>query len=119
MGLIRLENGELVFHYEKKRKTCPITTGYRPGVRGAGDARDAAHSAALIAARESLVLLKNEGFGNGPVTLPVDINNIRNIVLVGEKIIEVQTTQSPQPTLFQDYDNIARRTGMDNQVAGL
>lgn len=111
MGLIRLENGELVFHYEKKTEDLPHHNRILPGVRGAGDARDAAHRAALIAARESLVLLKNEGFGNGLGTLPVDINNIRNIVLVGEKIIEVQTTQSPQPTLFQDYDNIGAQNG--------
>jgi len=112
MGLIRIEGGELVFHYDKITEDLPHHNNILPEVRGAGGVRDAAHRTALIAARESLVLLKNEGSAGGSSeTLPIDIGSVRNIILVGEKIIEVQTTQSPQLTLFQDYDNIGAQNG--------
>jgi beta-glucosidase len=113
MGLIRIEGGELVFHYDKRTEDLPHHNRILPGVRGAGDARDAAHRTALIAARESLVLLKNEEAGiEAPApTLPIDINSVKNIILVGEKIIVVQTTGSPRFTLFQDYDNIGAQNG--------
>jgi beta-glucosidase len=117
LGLIRIENGDFVFHYEKGVEELPDFNRILPRVSGASDAKDAAFKTALIAARESLVLLKNDGFSNGADnnelthTLPIDINKIKNIVLVGEKIIDVQTAQSPQPTLFQDYDNIGVQNG--------
>jgi beta-glucosidase len=64
------------------------------------------------------VLLKNEeiSYNSDNIqlkhTLPIDIKKIKNIVLVGEKIIDVQTaSQAPLPTLFQDYDNIGVQNG--------
>jgi beta-glucosidase len=112
LGLIRIEGGELVFHYNKRTEDLPHHNNILPEVRGAGGVRDAAHRTALIAARESLVLLKNEpGIDAAAPTLPIDINSVRNIVLVGENIIEVQTTGSPLTTLFQDYDNIGAQNG--------
>ncbi|MCI0454159.1 MAG: glycoside hydrolase family 3 C-terminal domain-containing protein [Candidatus Dadabacteria bacterium] len=117
MGLIRKENDDFVFQYEKGVEELPDFNRILPRVSGASDTKDAAFKTALIAARESLVLLKNEGLSNDPDgielkhTLPIDFNKIQNIVLVGEKIIDVQTSQSPQPTLFQDYDNIGAQNG--------
>jgi beta-glucosidase len=118
MGLITKENGDFVFQYEKGVEELPDFNRILPRVRDASDIRDAAFNTALIAATESLVLLKNEeiSYNSDNIqlkhTLPIDIKKIKNIVLVGEKIIDVQTaSQAPLPTLFQDYDNIGVQNG--------
>ena len=118
MGLITKENGDFVFQYEKGVEELPDFNRILHRVRDASDIRDAAFNTALIAATESLVLLKNEEISDNPDdiqlkhTLPIDIKKIKNIVLVGEKIIDVQTaSQAPLPTLFQDYDNIGVQNG--------
>lgn len=52
---------------------------------------------------ESLVLLKNEN------VLPLNINQIKYIVLVGEKIIDLRSQGKYK--LFQNYDNIGMQCG--------
>ncbi|MCC6712129.1 MAG: glycoside hydrolase family 3 C-terminal domain-containing protein [Candidatus Dadabacteria bacterium] len=112
MGLIGRENGGYVFRYEKGVEDLPSYNRILPVLSDADSAADAAHRAAAIAARKSLVLLKNEvSDDTGGRTLPVDLTGIRNIVLVGEKMIDVQTTGDPVTTLFQDYDNIGVQNG--------
>ncbi len=118
MGLIRTnENGEIVLQYEKGVDQLPGFNRILPRVTDASDTEDAAFKTALIAARESLVLLKNDEITNSlddsgrSHTLPIDIDKISNVVLVGEKIIDVQTAQAPVRTLFQDYDNIGVHNG--------
>jgi beta-glucosidase len=57
----------------------------------------------LNAVHESLVLLKNNG------TIPVQASSLEYIVLVGEKIIEIN--QLAKHEMFLNYDNIGMQSG--------
>jgi beta-glucosidase len=112
LGLIRKTDAGYTYSYEKEVTDLPSFNRITTKVTNADDVKDAAYRTALIAAHESLVLLKNGGnpSGGGEV-LPLDLSSIRNVVLVGEKILAVQTAQDPVPTLFQDYDNVGAQNG--------
>ena len=74
---------------------------------GVSSIEDAAKSAALEAARKSLVLLKNTDD-----LLPIDPAQIKYVILTGERIIATQTSKTgKKQMLYTNYDNIGVQNG--------
>ena len=114
LGLIRTTATGYTYNYDKGVGDLPNFNRITTKVNNASSVSDAAYKTALIAAHESLVLLKNGqkgGDSTGSEILPIDLSAIRNVVLVGEKTLTVQTAQDPVPTVFQDFNNIGVQNG--------
>jgi beta-glucosidase len=65
-----------------------------------------AHEAARDTAEQSFVLLKNE-----KLTIPIDQENTKYIVLTGERTIDESVKGQSVTTVYQDFNNIGAQNG--------